>query len=82
MKSDGKDTTFEGSKQNRDVLDIVRAIRAVGLAKPTRILQKGNLTHDWLLKYLGELETKKLIKGNVGKGYRYYTLIDSGIKLL
>lgn len=63
-------------------MDILRAIRAVGLAKPTRILQKGNLTHDRLLKYLGELETKKLIEGNGGKGYRYYTLTDSGIKFL
>ena len=54
----------------------------IGLAKPSRILQKANLTHDRLVKYLGELNRRRLIEENTGNRLRYYTLTDSGFKFL
>lgn len=73
---------LKARSRNRISIDILRAIREIGLAKPTRILQKTNLTHDRLVRNLGELHNKKLIEENAGNGYRYYTLTESGIKFL
>lgn len=63
-------------------IDILRAIREIGLARPTRIVQKTNLTHDRLVRYLGELSKKNLIEENAGNGYRYYVVTAIGIKFL
>ena len=63
-------------------LDILRAMREIRLPKPTRILQKTNLTHDRLVRYLGQLHDRKFIEENAGSGYKYYTLTESGIKFL
>ena len=46
------------------------------------MLQKANLAHDRLTKYLGELVEKKLSSENEDNGNRYYSLTAEGIKLL
>ena len=66
----------------RIYLDILRAIEDGGKAKPTRVLQKANLSHDRLTKYLGELVEKKLVSENEDNGNRYYSLTAEGIKFL
>lgn len=64
----------------RIYMDVLRAIQEDnGKAKPTRILQKANLSHERLTKYLGELVDKKLIVENRDNGNRYYTLTEGGI---
>ena len=66
----------------RIYLDILRAVESGGAAKPTHVLQKANLSHVRLVKYLGELVDKKLISENEDNGNRYYTLTPEGIKFL
>jgi predicted transcriptional regulator len=66
----------------RIYLDILLAIRQDGKAKPTRVLQKANLSHDRLTKYLGELVEKKLVSENEENGSRYYSLTEQGVKFL
>jgi predicted transcriptional regulator len=67
----------------RIYMDILQAIRDDGgVAKPTHILQKANLSHDRLTKHLGELVDKKLVSENQENGNRYYTLTENGIKFL
>ena len=46
------------------------------------MLQKANLSHDRLTKYLGELVEKKLVSENEDNGNRYYSLTEEGIKFL
>ena len=61
----------------------MRAVEADGgRAKPTRVLQRANLSHDRLTKYLGELVEKKLVSENEDNGNRYYMLTQEGIKFL
>jgi predicted transcriptional regulator len=61
----------------------MRAVEADGgRAKPTRVLQRANLSHDRLTKYLGELVEKKLVSENEDNGNRYYMLTSEGIKFL
>jgi predicted transcriptional regulator len=66
----------------RIYLDILRAVENGGKAKPTHVLQKANLSHDRLTKYLGELVEKKLVSENEDNGNRYYSLTEEGIKFL
>ena len=66
----------------RIYLDILRAVESGGKAKPTHVLQRANLSHVRLVKYLGELVDKKLISENEDNGNRYYTLTQEGIKFL
>ena len=66
----------------RIYLDILRAVREDGKAKPTRVLQKANLSHERLTKYLGELVEKKLVSENEENGNRYYSLTDEGIRFM
>jgi predicted transcriptional regulator len=66
----------------RIYLDILRAVSDDGKAKPTRVLQKANLSHDRLTKYLGELVQKRLVSENEDNGNRYYSLTEQGIKFL
>ena len=65
----------------RIYMDILQAVQEDGMAKPTHILQKANLSHDRLTKYLGELVQKKLVKENQDATNRYYTLSEHGIKI-
>jgi predicted transcriptional regulator len=66
----------------RIYMDILQAVKEDGLAKPTRILQKANLSHERLTRYLGELVDKKLVSENQEGGNRYYTITDQGLKFL
>lgn len=66
----------------RIYMDILQVIREDGQAKPTRILQKANLSHDRLTRYLGELVDKSLVSENQDNGNRYYTLTEQGTKFL
>jgi predicted transcriptional regulator len=67
----------------RIYLDILRAVeRDGGKAKPTHVLQKANLSHDRLTRYLGELVQKHLVSENEENGNRYYTLTPEGTKFL
>ncbi len=63
-------------------MDILRAVKEDGQAKPTRILQKANLSHERLTRYLGELLAKSLVKENESNGNRFYTLTEVGTKFL
>ena len=63
-------------------MDILQAVQSDGQAKPTRILQKANLSHDRLTKYLSELVQKSLVKENQDSANRYYTMTEQGIKFL
>ena len=63
-------------------MDILQAVQSDGQAKPTRILQKANLSHDRLNRYLGELVQKNLVKENQDSANRYYTMTEQGIKFL
>ena len=66
----------------RIYMDILRAVQEDGMAKPTHILQKANLSHDRLTKYLGELVQKNLVKENQDATNRFYTMTEQGIKFL
>lgn len=67
----------------RIYLDILRAVQDDGgVAKPTHILQKANLSHERLTKYLGELVDRKLVIENQENGNRFYALTDTGHKFL
>ena len=66
----------------RIYLDVLRVIQEEGKSKPTRILQRANLSHERLTKYLGELLDKKLVEENEDNGNRYYALTDQGMKFL
>jgi predicted transcriptional regulator len=66
----------------RIYLDILLAVRDDGKAKPTHVLQRANLSHDRLTKYLGELVEKKLVTENDDNGNRYYSLTEEGVKFL
>ncbi|MDG6994737.1 MAG: hypothetical protein JRN52_02345 [Nitrososphaerota archaeon] len=75
-------TSVKLRSQIRISIDILRAVEEEGPAKPTRILQKANLSHDRLVKYLQELVTKNLIAESWSNGCRYYTLTKSGAVFL
>jgi predicted transcriptional regulator len=63
-------------------MDILRAVKEDGQAKPTRILQRANLSHERLTRYLGELVGKSLVKENESNGNRFYSLTEEGSKFL
>lgn len=67
----------------RIYMDILQAVQEDGNAKPTRVLQRANLSHERLTRYLGELVQKNLVKENQGEGgVRYYTMTEQGIAFL
>lgn len=57
-------------------------MESAGKEKPTHILQRANLSHVRLIKYLGELVDKKLILEDEDDGNKYYMLTPEGIKFL
>ena len=67
----------------RIYMDILRAVEGdAGRAKPTHILQKANLSHERLTRYLGELTEKNLVKESQENGNRFYSLTEDGVKFL
>lgn len=64
--------------------DILKSIRGKhGVAKPTHILYKSNLSSQMLKEYLEDLLDKGFIKANADKkGKKSYSLTDKGFKYL
>ena len=58
-----------------DILSAIKEELTNGEAKPTRVQSLSNLAYDKLIKYLGELESKKMIMQNplriTEKGYDF-----------
>ncbi|MGA2199866.1 MAG: winged helix-turn-helix domain-containing protein [Nitrososphaerales archaeon] len=63
-------------------LDILITVRDEGNTKPTRILYKANLSHDRLVKYLGELTTKGLLDERQDEDSKFYTLTQKGLDFI
>ncbi len=67
----------------RIYMDILQAVQEDGgKAKPTHILQKANLSHERLTKYLGELVERRLVLENLDDGNRLYSLTEHGMRFL
>jgi predicted transcriptional regulator len=63
--------------------DILLAIREKGVAKPTHILYKSNLSSKMLAEYLDELLEKEFIEERSDKkGKKSYLLIERGFNYL
>lgn len=63
-------------------LDILDTVKAEGNTRPTRILYRANLSHDRLVKYLGELVAKGLIEEKQDEGDKYYVLTQKGLEFM
>lgn len=63
-------------------MDILETVHDEGPTRPTRILYRANLSHDRLVKYLGELVTKKLLEEKQDGDNRYYLLTPTGIEFI
>lgn len=77
--------TAPGSKyrsQTRILADILRVIYREGDAKPTRILQSANLSHDRLTKFLDQLKGMGLIEVSINESERVYRLTQKGSDFL
>ena len=63
-------------------LDILTTVRDEGNTKPTRILYRANLSHDRLVKYLGELNAKGLLEERQDEDSKYYVLTQKGLDFI
>ena len=59
-------------------IDILLAVEAEGNAKPTRVLNKANLSYDRLTKYFEELIAKGLLQENRASEAKFYTITEKG----
>lgn len=66
----------------RIYLDILETVHQEGETKPTRILYKANLSHDRLVKYIGELVSKGLLEEKQDGENRYYLLTSAGLEFI
>lgn len=62
----------------RIYLDILSVALAEGNARPTRILQKANLSYDRLVKHLSELQKLQLVAEMKEGDARYYVITAKG----
>lgn len=62
----------------RIYLDILTATLSEGNAKPTRILQRANLSYDRLVKHLSDLQRLQLLDEVKDGDARYYTITQKG----
>ena len=62
-------------------LDILSIVRDQGRVGPTRILYQANLSHDRLVRYIGELVSKGLIEEKQEEN-KYYVLTQKGLQFL
>jgi predicted transcriptional regulator len=68
--------------QFRIYVDIMKVIqREQNEAKPTRILSGANLSHDRLVKYLGELKALNVIQES-GSEEKVYRLTQKGVEFM
>jgi len=63
-------------------LDILETVRDEGNTRPTRILYRANLSHDRLVKYLGELSARTLLEERQDADGKYYTLTSKGLDFI
>jgi predicted transcriptional regulator len=63
-------------------LDILETVRDEGNTRPTRILYRANLSHDRLVKYLSELNTRTLLEERTDSDGKYYTLTAKGLDFI
>ena len=63
-------------------LDVLVTVRDEGNTRPTRILYRANLSHDRLVKYLGELTVKGLLGEKQGEDGKYYVLTPEGLEFI
>jgi len=66
----------------RICLDIINAVKDLQNAKPTHILNKANLSHDRLVKYLDQLVTHGLIEAKRDGESTYYVITTRGVQFL
>jgi len=66
----------------RIYLDILETVHQEGNTKPTRILYKANLSHDRLVKYIGELVARGLLEEKQDAESRYYVLTNAGMNFI
>lgn len=66
----------------RIYLDILETVHQEGSTKPTKILYRANLSHDRLVKYIGELVSKGLLEEKQDGDGRSYTLTPSGVNFI
>ena len=66
----------------RIYLDILETVHQEGEAGPTRILYKANLSHDRLIRYIGELVTKGLLQEKQAEEGRSYVLTPAGVSFI
>ena len=62
----------------RIYLDILKAATEEGNAKPTRILQKANLSYDRLVKHLADLQRLALLDEVKEGDSRHYVITQKG----
>lgn len=63
-------------------LDILVTVRDEGNTKPTRILYRANLSHDRLVRYLGELTSKGLLEERQDEDSKFYVLTPKGLDFI
>ena len=63
-------------------LDILVTVRDSGNTKSTRILYGANLSHDRLVRYLGDLTQKGLLEEKLDGEGKYYTLTQKGLEFI
>ena len=66
----------------RICLDIIIAVKDLQTAKPTHILNKANLSHDRLVKFLDQLLSHGLIEMRTEGENRYYVITTKGVQFL
>ena len=63
-------------------LDMLVTVRDEGNTRPTRILYRANLSHDRLVRYMGELTQKGLLEERQDKDGKYYVLTQKGLEFI
>ena len=64
--------------KGRIFADILRAVQRDGQAKVTHILYEANLSHERLIKYLGQLESSNLIQRHDDNDRLTYSITKQG----
>ncbi len=64
--------------KGRIFADILRAVQRDGQAKVTHILYEANLSHERLVKYLGQLESSSLIERHNDGDRLTYSITKQG----
>jgi predicted transcriptional regulator len=66
----------------RIYLDIITAVKDLQNAKPTHILNRANLSHDRLVKFLDQLLSHGLIEVRTEGENKFYVITTKGVQFL